>query len=95
VLGSPGREAESGVWYGHDFRSFARLYLPDRFGTEYCLSAKDSIELHIGDPALPGQIVVNTKKQSGKVDLAVQVEHSRDPWLICRTLSMRSMVFAP
>jgi len=69
VLGSPGREGESGVWYGHDFRCFARIYLPDRFGSEYCLSAKDSVELHIGESALPGQIVVNTKNQSAKVDL--------------------------
>jgi predicted transcriptional regulator of viral defense system len=51
VLGSPGREGESGIWYSHDFRSFARLYFADRFGREYCLSAKDSIELHIGEPA--------------------------------------------
>ena len=67
-LGTPGREGESGVWYGHDFRSFAKLYLPDRFGREYCLSAKDSIEVHIGEPLLE-QIVVNTRNQSAKVDL--------------------------
>jgi hypothetical protein len=69
VLGTPGREGESGVWYGHDFRSFARLYMADRFGKRYCLSAKDSIEVHIGEPALSGQIVVNTRNQSAKVDL--------------------------
>lgn len=69
VLGTPGREGESGVWYGHDFRSFARLYLADRFRREYCLSARDSIEVHIGEPALPAQIVVNTRKQSAKVSL--------------------------
>lgn len=68
VLGTPGREGESGVWYGHDFRSFARLYLPDRFSRDYCLSARDSIEVHLGDPLLE-QIVVNTRNQSAKVDL--------------------------
>lgn len=69
VLGTPGREGESGVWHGHDFRSFARLYLADRFGKGYCLSAKDSIDVHIGEPSLSGQMVVNTRNQSAKVDL--------------------------
>jgi hypothetical protein len=69
VLGAPGREGESGIWHGHDFRCFARLYLADRFGRRYCLSAKDSIEVHLGEPALSGQMVVNTRNQSAKVDL--------------------------
>lgn len=69
LLGTPGREGESGVWYGHDFRAFARVYLAERFSREYCLSAKDSIELHLGESAFSGQIVVNTRNQSAKLDL--------------------------
>ncbi|MBV8140031.1 MAG: Fic family protein [Deltaproteobacteria bacterium] len=69
LIGTPGREGESGVWYGHDFRAFVRLYLAERFDRGYCLSAKDSIEVHTGEPVFPAQIVVNTKKQSAKVDL--------------------------
>ena len=53
VLGAPGREGESGIWHGHDFRRFARLYLADRFGRRYCLSARIQSRFTSTNPLSP------------------------------------------
>ena len=47
------------LWYGH-FWDFARYYLTDRFGEDYCLSAECSLDLHTGSTTIPRQVVVMT-----------------------------------
>src|SRR5208282_1577378 len=60
---------ESTAWYA-SFWDFLAVYLESRFGTDYCLSAPSSLDLHIGGNVVPQQVVVmSTKGSSGRVDL--------------------------
>jgi len=51
---------ESTAWYA-SFWDFARLYLTERFGKNYCLSPEASLDLYLGKNYLPSQIVVMAK----------------------------------
>ena len=63
------RAGESTAWYAA-FWDFLAVYLESRFGTDYCLSAPSSLDLHIGGNVVPQQVVVmSTKGSSGRVDL--------------------------
>jgi Fic family protein len=58
---APGTDSgESTPWYP-SFWDFVRLYLAERFGTNYCLSPEASINLYLGKNYLSPQIVVITK----------------------------------
>ncbi|OGT45483.1 MAG: hypothetical protein A3E82_03570 [Gammaproteobacteria bacterium RIFCSPHIGHO2_12_FULL_38_11] len=52
---------DSASWYAN-FWDFLRVYLQERFGTDYCLSAEASLELHIGNSVTPKQVVVIVKE---------------------------------
>jgi len=48
--------------------SWAAGSLESRLGTDYCLSAPSSLDLHIGGNVVPQQVVVmSTKGSSGRV----------------------------
>lgn len=50
---------ESTAWYA-SFWDFLSVYLDDRFGTDYCLSAPSSIDAHTGANIIPTQVIVLT-----------------------------------
>jgi len=55
---------DSSVWYSN-FWDYLSVYLNERFDDEYCLSAENSLELHVGSNLMPKQIVVIVSKGSG------------------------------
>lgn len=58
---------ESTAWYA-TFWDFQAAYLTERFGTDYCLSAVASLELHAGSTVVPRQVIAMTA-HSGKTML--------------------------
>ncbi len=48
---------DSTSWYTN-FWDFARIYLQSRYQDQYCLSAENSLELHVDKPLIPRQIIV-------------------------------------
>lgn len=63
------KEGESTAWYGV-FWDFLSVYLEDRFGTDYCLSAGSSIDVHIGANLIPRQVIAVTA-HGGKMELSL------------------------
>lgn len=59
---------DSAAWHAN-FWDFLRIYLSERYGTEYCLSAEISLELHIGTSIIPKQVIVVVKQGGTKLDL--------------------------
>lgn len=59
-LGRPGfQPGESTAWYA-TFWDFLAVYLAERFGDDYCLSAVASLDVHIGTNLIPRQVVAIT-----------------------------------
>lgn len=58
---SPG---DSTAWFA-SFWDFLKIYLDYHYGSDYCLSADCSLDLHVGNTVIPKQIIVMTKKGSG------------------------------
>ena len=56
---------DSSAWFANIW-DFLRLYLEYHYGQEYCLSSKNSLELHIGSTVIPKQIVIITARGGGK-----------------------------
>ena len=48
---------DSAAWYAN-FWDFLRVYLENRYGKNYCLSAEASLELQIGKSLMPKQVIV-------------------------------------
>ncbi len=48
-----------------NFWDFVKIYLEDRFGDEYCLSAESSLDLHVENPSTPKQVIVIAKQGAG------------------------------
>ena len=62
ILGRPvDKPGDSTAWYAV-FWSFLSVYLEERFGSDYCLSAGSSLDLHIGANIVPQQVVAMTAK---------------------------------
>ncbi|MEA1051233.1 Fic family protein [Lamprobacter modestohalophilus] len=62
--GEPG--GESTIWYA-SFWGFCAVYLRERFGDAWSLSAEQSLLLHTGNRTVPGQLLVRTPKGGNKV----------------------------
>ena len=59
-LSRPGEKpGESTAWYTA-FWDFLSVYLEERFGSDYCLNAGSSIDLHTGGNLIPRQVVALT-----------------------------------
>ena len=56
---------ESTTWYAA-YWAFAAQYLESRFGEEWCLSADQSLLLHVGDRTVPPQLLLRAPKGSNK-----------------------------
>ena len=68
ILVKPGNSGDSATWYAH-FWDFLRVYLKDRFGDEYCLSAENSLDLHTATSMIPRQVIVISSKGTGAQEL--------------------------
>src|ERR1039458_3021502 len=55
------KPGDSTAWYAA-FWDFLSVYLEDRFGTDYCLSAASSIDVHTGANVIPQQVIALTVK---------------------------------
>jgi hypothetical protein len=62
---------ESTAWYA-SFWGFCSEYLTERFGTEWCLSADQSLLLHAGNWSVPSQLLV---RANGASNHPVQLLH--------------------
>lgn len=51
---------DTSTWYSN-FWDFTHLYLKELYGSDYCLGAENSIDIHIGNPTIPKQIIVIIK----------------------------------
>lgn len=56
---------ESTIWYAN-FWDFIRIYLEHHHGEDYCLSAENSLELHVGSCAIPRQVIAITARGGGQ-----------------------------
>lgn len=56
---------ESTGWYA-SFWTFVANYLNERFGTDWCLSPEQSLNLHIGNWTIPKQLLVRSPKGGNK-----------------------------
>lgn len=78
---------ESSGWYAAFWR-FCAGYLNERFGEEWCLSAEQSLGLHIGDWTVPRQLLVRSPRGGNKpthllfdtsiFEIRLQLPHVRD-----------------
>ncbi|GJM06547.1 MAG: hypothetical protein DHS20C10_02810 [marine bacterium B5-7] len=57
---------ETTMWYA-SYWDFFQLYLEDRFGEAYCLSAQASMDIHLGKNFLPKQVTVMVKSGGGSL----------------------------
>ncbi len=53
------RSGDSTSWYT-SFWGFCAAYLTERLGEDWCLSAEQSLNLHIGDKTVPAQLLVRS-----------------------------------
>jgi Fic/DOC family len=56
---------ESTAWYA-SFWAFCGAYLRERFGRDWCLSPEHSLSGHVGNQAVPSQLVVRSPKGGNK-----------------------------
>jgi hypothetical protein len=70
LLARPEEEAGSSTTWYASFWGFLAVYLQDRFGPDYCLSAGSSIDLQTGVSRIPQQVIALTGR-GGKMLLAL------------------------
>ena len=66
------KPSDSTAWYSA-FWDFLSVYLEERFGSDYCLQAGSSIDLHTGVNLIPRQVIALTAS-GGKMQL--ELPHS-------------------
>lgn len=59
------KEGDSTTWYT-SYWHFCSRYLEDRYGEGYCLSAEQSLQIHTGNLAVPGQLIIRTVSATNK-----------------------------
>ena len=57
---------ESTSWYA-SFWHFCASYLKERFGSDWCLSPEQSLQLHVGNMTVPRQLLVRSPKARNKI----------------------------
>jgi len=58
------RSGESSAWYA-SFWDFIKVYLEFHYNDKYCLSAEQSLDLHIGETTIPKQVIIMVEKGNG------------------------------
>lgn len=61
-----GTAGESTAWYA-SFWAFSAAYLNERFGAKWSLSPEQSLSLHVGNRAVPRQLLVRSPKARNRV----------------------------
>ena len=61
-----GDSGESAAWYA-SFWDFCATYLNDRFGTEWSLTAEQSLSIHVGNRVIPTQLLVRSPRGKNNV----------------------------
>lgn len=61
-----GAAGESTAWYA-SFWAFSAAYLNERFGAKWSLSPEQSLSLHVGNRAVPRQLLVRSPKARNRV----------------------------
>ena len=61
-----GDSGESAAWYA-SFWDFCATYLNDRFGTEWSLTAEQSLSIHVGNRVIPTQLLVRSPRAKNNV----------------------------
>jgi hypothetical protein len=56
---------DSTAWYAN-FWDFLKIYLHFHYGSDYCLSAECSLDVHLGSTVIPKQLIIMALKGSGK-----------------------------
>jgi len=71
LLASPGvKSGDTTLWHGN-FWIFLGLYLEERFGDGYCLTAETSFDLWAGQTRTPEQVIVMTRQGgNNRIELA-------------------------
>lgn len=59
------KQGDSTAWYT-SFWDFCAAYLDERLEQNWCLSAEQSIQIHIGDKTVPAQLLVRSPKGRNK-----------------------------
>ena len=95
-------KGDSTAWYAN-FWDFLKCYLEHHYSREYCLSAKCSLDMHLGISTVPRQIIVMATKGSGtpvelpyETSLLVYADPSRLPEKreVVRGLQVMSLPYA-
>lgn len=60
-----GRSGESTAWFA-SFWAFCAAYLNERFDTQWCLNAEQSLALHTGNWTVPRQLLIRAPKGGNK-----------------------------
>lgn len=90
-LSRPGyKPGDSTGWYA-TFWDFVSVYLEERLGTDYCLSAGSSIDLHTGGNLIPDQVIALTAR-GGTVVLKLPFKTSLVVYLDPRNLPREAVV---
>jgi hypothetical protein len=55
---------DTAAWYAN-YWDFIRLYLQERFGERYCLSAESSLDVHTEKSTIPSQLIAMTYQGAG------------------------------
>jgi hypothetical protein len=99
IPSSPNEPAgESTAWYA-SFWAFAANYLNERFGADWCLSAEQSVCIHVGEWTVPKQLLVRSPRGGNKpipllhgtsiFDVRLELPHEDDIEIKAGTRIMR------
>lgn len=90
-LSRPGdKPGDSTSWYT-TFWDFVSVYLEERLGTDYCLSAGSSLDLHTGGNLIPDQVIALTAR-GGTVVLKLPYKTSLVVYLDAKNLPRETEV---
>ena len=66
IINNPeSKEGDTTAWYT-SFWEFCKRYLEEKYGTDYCLSAEQSILFHAGSTTIPHQLIVRSPHAPNK-----------------------------
>ena len=86
----PGMEGDTTVWYA-SYWQFIVAYANNRFGTDWCLTPEESLDLYAGETVAPHQLILRSTKASNNV---IQLKHE-DSLLDITAAQPRNVVVEP
>ena len=86
----PGMEGDTTVWYA-SYWQFIVAYANNRFGTDWCLTPEESLDLYAGETVAPHQLILRSTKASNNI---IQLKHG-DSLLDITAAQPRNVVVEP